>query len=74
MFMDGKSLERWGVLDLSGLRLEVKERFIDLLYNNANSRGLKIDFPIYDDAYEDDHEEAFKRIYENLKTKFGQSF
>ncbi len=74
MFMDGKSLDRWGVLDLSGMPLEKKERFVDLLINNAKSRGLKIKFPIYDDAYEDDHEEAFKRIYENWKTESGQSF
>ena len=74
MFMDGKRLERWGVLDLSGLSLDVKKHFIDLLYNNGNSRGLTIDYPIYEEASEDDHEAAFKKIYENLVKKFGSLF
>ena len=74
MFMDGKRLERWGVLDLSGLSLDVKKDFVELLYENGNSRGLTIDYPIYEDAYEDDHEAAFKKIYENLEKKFGSLF
>ena len=71
MFIDGKRLERWGVLDLSGLSLDVKKDFVNLLYKNGNLRGLTIEFPIYEDAYEDKHEAAFKKIYENLVKKFG---
>jgi hypothetical protein len=65
--MDGKRLEHWGVLDLTGLPLAVKEGFVDLLYNNGKSRGLAINFPIYEDACEDKHETAFG----NLVKKFG---
>ena len=74
MFMDAKSLNRWAVINLTIMRQNDLENFVDMLYKDAVARGMSMEYPIYEHVHERDLEGVFKRVMEKLKTKFGQFF
>ena len=71
-FLKPMNLKYWGVLDLSNLPRNAKEKFVNRIRSEGNMRGMLVDNPSYENAdirNTSQVKETFKKLYNDIRRK-----
>ena len=71
-FLKPMNLKYWGILDLSNIPGNAKERFVDRIRSEGNMRGMLVDNPTYENANirnTSQVKEIFQKLYNDIRRK-----
>ena len=71
-FLKPMNLKYWGILDLSNLPGNAKEKFVDRIRSEGNMRGMFVDNPSYENAdirNTSQVKDTFKKLYNDVRRK-----